>query len=159
LDIDDTDDITHGNQQLSFFNAFHGDNCYMPIHVYDGDSGELIMSVLRPGKRPSGKEIAMILKHIVSRIRKAWPKIRIIVRGDGNYGVSDAMDFCESHNLQYIFGFTDYAPVLRKAKFWMREAKIHYNKRHRISKSYGEFQYRAKKWKQARRVIVKAEHS
>jgi hypothetical protein len=159
LDIDDTDDITHGHQQLSFFNAFHGDYCYMPIHVYDGDSGDLIMSVLRPGKRPSGKEIAMILKHIIARIRKAWPKVRIIVRGDGSYGVSDVMDFCESHNLQYVFGFTGYAPVLRKAKSWMREAKIQYNKRHRPSKCYGEFPYRAKKWKQARRVIVKAEHN
>jgi hypothetical protein len=159
LDIDDTDDITHGHQQLSLFNAFHGDYCYMPIHVYDGETGDLVMSVLRPGKRPSGKEISMILKRIVARIRKAWPKVHIIVRGDGNYGVSDVMDFCESHNLQYVFGFTGYAPVLRKAKYWVREAKIQYNKRHRMSKSYGEFPYRAKEWKQARRVIVKAEHS
>ena len=87
----------------------------------------------------------MILKRIVARIRKAWPNVRIIVRGDGSYGVSDVLDFCESDNLQYVFGFTGYAPVLRKAKSWMREAKIQYNKRHRISKCYGEFPYRAKK--------------
>jgi len=159
LDIDDTEDITHGHQQLSFFNAFHGDFCYMPIHVYDGDTGDLIMSVLRPGKRPSGKEIAMILKHIVSHIRKSWPKTNITVRGDGNYGVSDVLDFCESHHLQYVFGFTAYAPVLKKAKSFIREARIRYQKRHRLSRCYGEFSYKAQIWKKSRRVIVKAEHN
>jgi len=159
LDIDDTEDITHGHQQLSFFNAFHGDFCYMPIHVYDGDTGDLIMSVLRPGKRPSGKEIAMILKHIVSHIRKSWPKTNITVRGDGNYGVSDVLDFCESHHLQYVFGFTGYAPVLKKAKSFIREARIRYQKRHRLSRCYGEFSYKAQIWKKSRRVIVKAEHN
>jgi len=62
LDIDDTDDRTYGHQQLSLFNAYHGDYCYLPIHIYEGQSGRLITTVLRPGRRPSGKQIVSILK-------------------------------------------------------------------------------------------------
>ena len=62
LDIDDPDDRTYGHQQLSLFNAYHGDYCYLPIHIYEGQSGRLITTVLRPGRRPSGKQIVSILK-------------------------------------------------------------------------------------------------
>ncbi len=55
LDVDDTDDLTHGHQQMRLFNAFHVDYCYMPIHIYEGRSGKLTTKVLRPGKRPTGK--------------------------------------------------------------------------------------------------------
>lgn len=65
LDIDDTDDPTHGNQQLSFFNGYHGSYCFMPLHIYEGKSGKLITTILRTSKRPSGKEIVMILKRLI----------------------------------------------------------------------------------------------
>jgi len=55
LDIDDTDNLTHGHQQMRLFNAYHRNYCYMPIHIYEGKSGRLITTVLRPGKRPTGK--------------------------------------------------------------------------------------------------------
>ena len=58
LDLDDTEDKTHGSQQLSFFNAYHGSCCFMPLHIYEGKSGKLITTILRTGKRPSGKEIS-----------------------------------------------------------------------------------------------------
>jgi len=84
LDIDDTDDPAHGNQQLSLFNAYHGHYCYMPIHIYEGRTGKLITTVLRPGKRPTGNQIVSILKRVVKRIRQAWPEVGIIFRGEKN---------------------------------------------------------------------------
>jgi hypothetical protein len=78
LDIDDTDDETHGQQQLALFNAFHDEYCYLPIHIYEGQSGRLVTTVLRSGKRPSGKEIVAILKRVVRRIREAWPEVGIL---------------------------------------------------------------------------------
>lgn len=48
LDIDDTDDVTHGAQQLSLFHAYHDEYCYMPVHLYEGTTGKLITTILRP---------------------------------------------------------------------------------------------------------------
>jgi hypothetical protein len=79
LDIDDTDDTTHGHQQLALFNAFFDEYCYLPIHIYEGRSGKLVTTVLRPGKRPSGKEIVAILKRVVRKIRNAWPEVGILL--------------------------------------------------------------------------------
>jgi len=75
LDFDDTDDVVHGNQQLALFNGYHQETCYQPLHVYEGFSGKLITTILRPGKRPGGKEIVSYVKRIVERIRQQWPDL------------------------------------------------------------------------------------
>jgi hypothetical protein len=62
LDIDDTEDTTHGHQQMALFNAFYDEYHYLPIQMHEGKSGKLVTTVLRPGKRPSGEEIVAILK-------------------------------------------------------------------------------------------------
>lgn len=85
LDIDDTDDPTHGSQQLCLFNAHVGEYCYMPLHIYEGETGKLVTSVLRPGKRISGSQAARILKRVIEPIRRAWPKTRICLRGDSHF--------------------------------------------------------------------------
>src|SRR5580692_4498336 len=104
LDIDDTADTVHGHQQLSLFNAYHDERCFMPIHVYDADSGHCVMTVLRPGKTPDGTEVRGHLRRLVRRIRRHWPKTVITVRGDSHYGRWEAMEWCEQNRLPYIFG-------------------------------------------------------
>jgi hypothetical protein len=63
LDIDDTDDPVHGQQELALFNAHYDCTCFQPIHIFDGVSGKPVRSLLRPGKRPSGEEVAKVLRH------------------------------------------------------------------------------------------------
>ena len=84
LDIDDTDDPVHGQQELALFNTHAGGHCFQPIHIFEATSGKPILSLLRPGKRPSGEEAARVLRHVVRRIRKHWPNVRILVRGDSH---------------------------------------------------------------------------
>jgi len=79
IDMDDTADETRGGQQLSLFNAFYDSYCYQPIHIYEGRSGRLMTTVLRPGKRPSGKEVVAILKRVMKRIREIWPETGILL--------------------------------------------------------------------------------
>src|SRR5688572_4859507 len=62
LDIDDTADEDHGAQQQSLFNGYYDQYCYLPLHLYEGQSGKLITTILRPGRRPTGEEIVSILK-------------------------------------------------------------------------------------------------
>ena len=95
LDIDDTTDRTHGGQQLSLFNTHAGGYCFQPVHIYDAATQKPVCFLLRPGKRPSGQEAAAILRHVIRRVRRNWPRIKITVRGDGHYGTPEVMDLLE----------------------------------------------------------------
>jgi len=159
LDIDDTADSTYGSQQLTLFNAYHDCFCYLPMHIYEGKSGKLMTTILRPGKRPSGKEILSILKRIIKRIRQAWPFVGILVRGDDYYGAPEVYDFCEQQNLKFVFGFKPYKPLLKKADALMAKAKELYGANQTPVKLYGEFHHRAGTWSKPNRIIVKAEYN
>jgi Transposase DDE domain group 1 len=92
LEIDDTPDIVHGHQQLSLFNAHYNERCFQPIHVYDAATDHCIITILRPGKTPSGKEVRAHLRRLVHRIRMHWPDTVITIRGDSHYGRREAME-------------------------------------------------------------------
>lgn len=95
LDIDDTDDPTHGGQQLSLFHGYFDTYCYMPVHVYEGHSGKRITALLRPGRRMDGRTMAAILKRVLDRVLEAWPKVRILLRGDGHFSAPEVHELCE----------------------------------------------------------------
>ncbi|MDH5386743.1 MAG: IS1380 family transposase [Candidatus Aminicenantes bacterium] len=159
LDLDDTEDETHGHQQLSLFNAFHDMYCYMPMHIYEGKSGKLVAAILRPGKRPSGKEIVSILKRIVKKIRLVWPDVGIMIRGDAHYGAPEVYDFCEENDLKFVFGLTPRNPMWEETEELVDEARELYTLHKEPIKLFGEFEYQAKSWSKPLRVIYKAEHN
>jgi hypothetical protein len=159
LDIDDTDDLTHGHQQLTLFNAYHGDYCYMPIHIYEGQSGKLITTVLRPGKRPTGKQIASILKRVVKKIRKAWPEVGLLLRADSYYACPEVFDFCEENDMKYVLGFKSLSPLKRQVKPLVEETSQRFDLEAQPVKLFTETLYRAKSWPKARRVIAKVEYN
>src|SRR5277367_5806591 len=106
LDIDDTADTVHGHQQMSLFNAHYDERCFLPIHVYDAETGHCVVTIMRPGKTPDGKEVRAHLRRLVRRIRLHWPKTVITIRGDGHYGRREAMEWCEENAIQYVFGLS-----------------------------------------------------
>ncbi len=106
LDIDDTTDIAHGNQQLSLFNTHARDYCFQPIHIYDAKTQKPVCAYLSPGKRPSGWEAAMVLRFVIGRIRQHWADVKITVRGDAHYGTPEVMALLEQDKSTYIFGLT-----------------------------------------------------
>ena len=85
LDIDDTDDPVHGQQELALFNVHNGGYCFQPILIFEANSGKPVAFLIRPGKRPSGAEAARVLRLVIKRIRKHWPQVKILVRGDSHY--------------------------------------------------------------------------
>ena len=86
LDIDDTLDVVHGAQQLSFWNGHYGERCFLPIHVYDTATGRPVAMLLRTGKTPSGAEVKGHVRRLIRRIRRHWPDTAITLRGDGHFG-------------------------------------------------------------------------
>ena len=159
LDIDDTADPTHGNQQMTLFNSHHRTKCYMPIHIYEGKSGKLITTILRPGKRPSGKEIVSIIKRIVKRIRASWPDVGIILRGDAHYSSPKVHNWCIENNVKFVLGLITNNILNEKAHNIVEKAKEIYFKYGKPVKLSSEFTYKANSWSESRRVIVKAEYN
>ena len=69
LDVDHSDDPTHGQQEFAFYNHYYKNYCYLPLFIFEGTSHALVMAYLRPGTRPTGAENAMILSRLLSYLR------------------------------------------------------------------------------------------
>ena len=95
LDIDDTFDAAHGGQQLRLFNAHYDEYGFQPIVVFDGE-GRFVTAVLRPAKRPSGKEIKPFLRRLLRAIRAHWPDTEILLRADSHYCGPEVLDWCRA---------------------------------------------------------------
>ena len=157
LDIDDTDDPTHGAQQLSLFNGYHDTFCYMPLFIFEGMSGKLITSILRPGKRPTGKEVRSVIKRVVKRLRKAWPSVSIIIRGDSHFATPELYCWCDSRAAHYILGLGCNAVLKTRAQPALAEARRRYERTGKPSRVYRQIRYQAGSWHRELRVIVMAE--
>jgi len=154
LDFDDTNDDVHGNQQLAMFNGYYQETCYQPVHVYEGLSGKLIMTVLRPGQRPGGIEILSYAKRIIERIRQQWPETIIVYRGDSHYSAPEIFTYISRQKSCYsIAGLGKNKVLCEQVKEYVKAAEgqpIGY-------KTYHSFLYKAESWSVARRVIAKVE--
>lgn len=157
LDMDDTCDPTHGSQQLSLFNTYYDEQCYMPFHMYDGKSGKLIVTVLRPGKRAKGVEIVAIVKRVVKQIRKQWPKVEIILRGDSHFSVPELHGWCLTNSVHFVFGQSGNAVLLKKGKTLLEQAELLHKESGEKIRLFKSFKYKANSWDQPLRVIQKAE--
>ena len=125
LDIDDTVELVHGHQQLSLFNAHYDERCFLPIHVYDTAASRPVAVLLRPGKTPSGKEVAGHLRRLVRRIRRHWPTTKITLRGDGHYGRPEVMDFCENVGIDFVFRLPGNATLDRAVEIAADDIRTH----------------------------------
>src|SRR6266536_4754549 len=121
LDIDDTDDAVHGQQQLALFNTHAGGYCFQPIKIFEATTGRPVLSLLRPGKRPSGEEVEQILRHVIGRIRRNWPAVEIIVRGDSHFATPEAMDLLEEKRCGYIFGLSTNMRLTEIGRPWSED--------------------------------------
>jgi hypothetical protein len=86
----------------------------LPIHVYEAITGKPVAVILRRGKTPNGAEVALILRHVIRRIRARWPKIDILARGDSHYGQPEAMSWYECNRVAYLLGLAGNQVLLRR---------------------------------------------
>ncbi len=160
LDIDDTEDRVHGHQQLSLFHAYYDSRCFLPIHVYEATTGKPVAVILRPGKTPDGAEVALVLRHVIRAIRRRWPKVDILVRGDSHYGRLEAMSWCERNRVAYVFGLAGNKVLLAHVASLAETAALE-----RVEgaaakvRRHAELAYAAKTWDAERRVIARVEAS
>jgi hypothetical protein len=144
LDIDDTDDPAHGQQELALFNAHYDCTCFQPIHIFDGLTGKPVLSLLRPGKRPSGEEVARVLRHVIARIRRHWPHVEILVRGDSPYCSEPALALLEAMRCDYVIGFAINSKLVEIAAPWRVQCDMRRSKMKPTVRRFHQLPYRAR---------------
>lgn len=160
FDFDDTEDTVHGDQQLSLFNAYAGDYCYMPLHIYEGLSGKLVCTLLKPGKRLKGAGILAIVKRLIAYLRKHWKHTVIVFRGDCHFAAPEIMHWIENQqNVYFVTGLTGNAVLQKYAEITVQSAKNLFASSQRKVTLFHSFFYQAATWHKRQRVVVKVEIS
>src|SRR6202048_1199244 len=160
LDIDDTFCAAHGGQQLAFWNAHHDERGFASMHIYHAQSGTPVVAILRPARTPKGTEVRTVIKHVTKRMRKHWPKTRIIWRGDSHYGRVEAMEWAEDNDSDYIFGLAGNAVL----DALVAQTADNLRFRHALSRkeklrTFTSVMYQANSWKRPRKVVARLECS
>src|SRR3984957_12077821 len=158
LDIDDTFDAVHGGQQLRLFNAHYDEYGFQPIVVFDGE-GRFITAVLRPAKRPGGKEIKAFLRRLLRAIRANWPRTEILLRADSHYCCPEVLDWCRASDLDYILGVAPTATLRRHIGDLEASTSARFEAAPNSGKvrRFKEFLAGAASWSRVERVIPRAE--
>jgi hypothetical protein len=158
LDIDDTFDAVHGDQQLRLFNAHYDEYGFQPIVVFDGE-GRFITCALRPAKRPGGKEIKPFLRRLLRAIRNHWPRTEILLRGDSHYCSPEVLDWCRENGLDYILGVAPTTTLRRHIEGLEASTKALYEAAPRQDKArrFKSFYDGAASWSRVERIIARVE--
>jgi len=157
LDLDATDDPIHGDQLGKFFHGYYKNYCFLPLYVFCGDHP--LLALLRPSDIDVAAGAVKHLERIISRIRQAWPKVQIVVRGDSGFCREHLLAWCETNGIDYVIGLAKNTRLTKILGKELQDAKILYEQTGKSARLFKDFTYRTKKsWSRERRVIGKAEH-
>lgn len=160
IDLDDTNSNTYGAQQLTLFNNYYGEFCYMPVLAFDAATGRLILPMLRPGRVNKRANVGGLMRRLVNRIRERWPRTKIVLRGDGQFCSHEFMDWVKTQNdVDFIFGLAANKKLMDRVGGLVSHVDSLYKQGKEKVKQYTRFLYRAETWKNGQWVIAKVEHS
>ena len=162
IDLDPTDDPTHGTQQLTFFNGHYDCWCYLPLLAFltfdDENEQYLCAAMLRPGNAPASRGARGLLRRLIDMLRIAFPKARFLVRLDGGFATPELFDVLDAEpGLAYVVAMAENAVLTRVAEPAMVEARTRSEASGQTEHVYTEAHYAAGTWPHDRRVIIKAE--
>lgn len=161
LDLDPTDDPTHGQQELAFFNGHYDTWCYLPLVATltfnDETEQYLVAIVLRPGNSPAKQGAVGLVRALLRRLRRAFPGAPLRVRVDGGFAGNDWLDVLEAEQVEYVVGLANNPRLEQRAGRLLGEAYGLSKYSGRTEHVYGETLYAAKTWSHRRRVLIKAE--
>jgi hypothetical protein len=158
LDLDDTFDAVHGEQQLRLFNAHYDEYGFQPIVVFD-DEGRFVTAVLRPAKRPSGREIRALLRRLMRQVQAHWPRVRILIRADSHYCSPEVLSWCRVNGIDYLLGVAPTSTLLRRVERLQASTIA----RHAASgtctklRRFTEFHDAAASWARVERIVARVE--
>ena len=157
LDIDATDDLVYGNQEGRFFNAYYDNYCFLPLYIFCGK--HLLVSYLRHAMKSASLHAGAVLKLVIKAIRKKWPDVRIIVRGDSGFCIPSIMYHLEKEAVFYTFGLAKNAKLLWHLEDQIKRAERQFRATKEGQKIFTSFNYAADSWNSPRKIIGKAGHN
>lgn len=161
VDLDLTEDATHGAQQLALFNGFYGGWCYLPLLAFltfdDEPRQYLVAAILRPGTTPATVGVPGLLRRLLPRLWQAFPGAAVRVRLDGGFASPAIFDLLEDAGVEYVVAMAKNPVLLAAAAASLDEARTAATTRTASARVFAETTYQAKTWRRARRVIIKAE--
>ncbi len=161
IDLDPTDDPTHGQQEFTFFNGHYDTWCYLPLVAtvtFDTEAEQYALAaILRPGNAPASRGAYGLLRRLIRQLRDAFSGATLRVRLDGGFAGPTMLTFLEAHGVEYVVGLASNARLEKRAQRLMGKARMRAKASGRTEHLYGETLYAAKSWEHRRRVIIKAE--
>ncbi|HEV7666997.1 MAG TPA: IS1380 family transposase [Thermoanaerobaculia bacterium] len=162
IDLDPTEDSTHGEQQLALFNGHYDTWCYLPLLAFvtfdKEPEQQLVAAILRGGRAPASQGAVALLRRLLPRLRQAFPRARLRVRLDGGFASPEILSFLEQEQLEYIVAIGRNPVLSRRAEPLMERVRRMTEKSGRSEAAFDETNYAAKSWRKLhRRVIMKAE--
>lgn len=157
LDLDATDDPTHGHQQLSLFHGYYGQHQYLPLVISEPTTRHVLVAHLRHGTAHAALGADGELRRVVAALRAARPDVQIHVRGDGGFGCPQMYAACEELGVTYTFGFATNPRLRRLTEDLVARAVRQFAETGRKQRLFAAFPYRADAWDRDRPVVAKAE--
>jgi hypothetical protein len=161
IDLDPTDDPTHGQQELTFFNGHYDTACYLPVVAtvtFNDESAQYaVAAVLRPGTAPATRGAQGILRRLLRKLRAAFRGATYRVRLDGGFAHPKLFQFLEQQQVEYVVAMASNRRLEKRARRLMGKARMQSKATGQTAHLYGETRYAAGSWKRKRRVIIKAE--
>jgi len=161
IDMDPTDDRTHGQQQLALFNAHYGGWCYLPVACFIQFDHEpehhLFACVLRGGDAHGSDGACAILARVIAKLKRAFCASVIRVRLDGGFATPEVFDFLDQAGVEYVVAIAGNSVLLDHAEEHMAPVRTRSETSARSEKAYAECDYAADSWDTVRRVVIKAE--
>jgi hypothetical protein len=157
LDLDATDDPTHGQQQLTLFHGYFGQYQYFPLIISEPTTRHVFLAWLRPGTVHASLGADDDLMRIVNALRKERPDIRIHVRADAGFGLPRMYQICEENGLTYTLGFATNSRLKRLTDVLMKRAVELHEQTGKKARLFQCFQYQCDTWDHPRAVVAKAE--
>ena len=161
LDIDSTDLPLHGKQEGRFFHGYYDNYCYLPLYIFCGE--QVLCARLREANHDAAFGSLAEIQRLVAQIQAAWPKVKIILRGDSGFCRNELMSWCEAHQVDFLFGMARNQKLRKIIGAEMYAATQQWKETGKPARVFSEFRYQTKKtkkggWDRERRVVAKAEH-
>jgi hypothetical protein len=157
LDIDGWDDPTHGQQQLSCFHGYYGQPMYFPVLINEASSGYPLVLQLRAGNSHPGKGVAGLLRWLFWCLKRAFPKVRIVLRADAGFALPEILQVCERSEVGFAIGFARNGVLERKIADLLERARLQCSQTGQKARLFDDVYYAASTWEYPRRLVMKAE--
>ena len=156
LDIDATDTPLHGQQEGRFFHGYYGHYCYLPLYIFSGQ--HVLCARQRVANQDAAAGSLEELQRIVKQIRKAWPKVKIVLRADAGFCRDELLSWCEQQRLDYVMGLARNPRLREMIEHEMAEAAEQQKRTGEPARVFAELEYQTlESWSRPRRVVSKAE--